>query len=163
GLTPELDALSKRGITYSRAYSASSWTVPSTASLLTGLDPVVHGAVDEKRYYLIDANTTLAEAAQALGVTTAAFVAHGLICPEKNFDQGCETFALRGYANARALNELFFRWLADHRDLQFLAYLHYWDPHDPCNAPGALERKYVPASLAKIDHDGAASQVNDVL
>jgi arylsulfatase len=163
GLTPELDALSKRAISYSRAYSASSWTLPSTASLLTGLDPVVHGVVDESRHYLKDENVTLGEAAQALGVTTAAFVANEFICREKNFDQGCETFAMRAYANARALNELFFHWLADHRDVQFFAYLHYWDPHDPCNAPGALERKYVPDALASIDHDTAAGKVKAAL
>ncbi|MFO0980446.1 MAG: sulfatase [Planctomycetota bacterium] len=151
GITPEIDALAKRGLLYERAYAAASWTLASTASILTGRDPILHGAVKEDRGFLSDANETLGEAAQKLGATTAAFTTNDFVQRERNFDQGFETFAYRLFANARQLNQLFFDWLDDHRDVQFLAYLHYWDPHDPCNAPGELERKHVRPDLRGLD------------
>ena len=42
---PNLAAFSRDAVTYERAYAPSSWTKPSTASLLTGLDPLEHGAI----------------------------------------------------------------------------------------------------------------------
>lgn len=44
--TPFLDQLAVEGTTFDAAFSASSWTKPSTASLITGLTPNVHDLVD---------------------------------------------------------------------------------------------------------------------
>lgn len=46
GLTPFLDRLAAEGALFENAVSASSWTKPSTTSLLTGLTPHVHGMMD---------------------------------------------------------------------------------------------------------------------
>lgn len=46
GLTPFLDRLAAEGVSFENAVSASSWTKPSSTSLLTGLTPNVHGMVD---------------------------------------------------------------------------------------------------------------------
>ena len=43
--TPALDALAKRGVRFTNAYANSNWTVPSHATLLTGLYPSGHGVV----------------------------------------------------------------------------------------------------------------------
>ena len=43
--TPFLDELAADGVLFTRAYSTSSWTVPSVASLLSGLHPATHGVV----------------------------------------------------------------------------------------------------------------------
>jgi len=51
-LTPFLDRLATEGVFFENAVSASSWTKPSTASLLTGLTPNVHGLTD---YYSVAA------------------------------------------------------------------------------------------------------------
>ncbi|MEW6746240.1 MAG: sulfatase-like hydrolase/transferase [Planctomycetota bacterium] len=115
-VTPALDLLAARGLRYARAFSSSSWTSPSTASLFTGRDPPSHGGLAENQDVLMDGLVTLAEQAQALGLTTAAIVANDLISREKNFDQGFETFVLAAYANARQLNELFFDWLHDNKE-----------------------------------------------
>lgn len=45
-LTPFLDRLAAEGTLFENAVSASSWTKPSTTSLLTGLTPNVHGMLD---------------------------------------------------------------------------------------------------------------------
>ena len=41
--TPTLDALARGGVRFENAYSSSSWTAPSAASLLTSLQPASHG------------------------------------------------------------------------------------------------------------------------
>jgi len=42
--TPSLSRLAADGVTYTRAYSVASWTLPSHASLFTGKYPSSHGA-----------------------------------------------------------------------------------------------------------------------
>jgi arylsulfatase A-like enzyme/tetratricopeptide (TPR) repeat protein len=42
--TPNIDALAAGGVVFERAYSTSSWTKPSHASVFTGLYPLAHGA-----------------------------------------------------------------------------------------------------------------------
>ena len=44
GLTPNLDALIEEATWAGRAVAASSWTVPSMASIFTGLQPWRHGS-----------------------------------------------------------------------------------------------------------------------
>ncbi|HLY38908.1 MAG TPA: sulfatase-like hydrolase/transferase [Candidatus Binatia bacterium] len=45
GTTPAVDALAAAGIRFTRAYAPANWTVPSHASLFTGLLPHRHGVV----------------------------------------------------------------------------------------------------------------------
>jgi len=42
--TPELDGLARESLLFTNAYSPSPWTLPSHASLMTGLYPSTHGA-----------------------------------------------------------------------------------------------------------------------
>jgi arylsulfatase A-like enzyme len=44
--TPHVDSLAAEGTKFTRAYSPSSWTAPTTASLLTGRYPDAHGVED---------------------------------------------------------------------------------------------------------------------
>lgn len=48
--TPFIDSLAKRGVLFSDAVSSSSWTKPTTASILTGMTPNVHGMTDYYEY-----------------------------------------------------------------------------------------------------------------
>ena len=45
--TPNLEKLGRTSTVYRNAHSESSWTLPSHASLFTGLYPNVHGATGE--------------------------------------------------------------------------------------------------------------------
>jgi hypothetical protein len=74
-LTPEMDHLAGEGIVFSRALAASSWTVPSMASVLTGLPVMRHRAgrplsgsgMTFRRTPLADEVTTVAERFAAAG------------------------------------------------------------------------------------------------
>jgi len=46
--TPHIDEFAKESVLYARAYSTASWTLPSAASILTGLYPGAHGYTGQK-------------------------------------------------------------------------------------------------------------------
>ncbi len=130
--TPALERLAARGIVYENACSAASWTWPSTASILTGLDPSEHGVVSDSSCYLPEEVTTLAEALQKNGWTTAAFSANPLIAPSRNFGQGFETFGLSpgAFMTSEQLVPDALAWLEKRGSVRFFLYLHLVDPHE---------------------------------
>jgi arylsulfatase A-like enzyme len=131
--TPALDALAERGVKFNEARSTSSWTWPSTASILTGLLPDQHGVTDDSACYLLGKNQTLAEALQARGYTTAAWTCNPLISRQKNFDQGFESFTNSGgrFQKTAELIEELRSWIRWHAGTRFFLYLHLVDPHAP--------------------------------
>ena len=90
--TPHLDAFARDEATrFTQARSSSSWTLPSHASLFTGLLPSEHGAAypGETAHPLRGEVVTLAERLRAAGYETAAVVANTLfIVPRLGMDQG---------------------------------------------------------------------------
>ena len=72
--TPTLDALAATGIVFDRAVSTAPWTLPSHASMFTGLWPHEHRA--DWRAPLDHRATTLAEVLQRHGYRTGGFVAN---------------------------------------------------------------------------------------
>jgi arylsulfatase A-like enzyme len=131
--TPALDALAERGVKFNEARSTSSWTWPSTASILTGLLPDQHGVTDDSACYLLGKNQTLAEALQARGYTTAAWTCNPLISRQKNFDQGFESFTNSGgrFQKTEELIDELRSWIRWHAGTRFFLYLHLVDPHAP--------------------------------
>jgi arylsulfatase A-like enzyme len=130
--TPNLERLAARGLVYEQAWSPSSWTWPSTASLLTGLEPGEHGVVDQRTGFLPHALTTVAEALQDAGLTTAAFSGNPLVTEDHNFHQGFEHFrATRTSVKGDRVVPDALAWLEAHRQHRFFMYLHLQDPHLP--------------------------------
>ena len=132
--TPRLDELAARGIKFDGARSTSSWTWPSTASLLTGLLPAEHGVERPGESWLRDAHVTLPEYMQRAGMATAAFTGNRLVSADFNFDQGFQTF--RGpnrneFIDGAELMPPALQWLDEHKDERFFLYLHLVDPHRP--------------------------------
>ena len=131
--TPHIDHLAARGLRFANAYATSSWTWPSTASVLTGLQPEAHGVVDDDACYLAHQLETLPEALQARGYTTAGFTCNPLIVPQKNFDQGFEFFDCNtvGFRKSEHIVPQVTRWIEKHAGTRFFLYLHLVDPHAP--------------------------------
>ncbi len=90
--TPALDALAADGIVYDNAFTQSSWTRPSIATILTSLYPSSHGVM-HKTDLLPDEVTSLAEAMKGAGYRTAGFVTNINVAPSFNFQQGFDTYA----------------------------------------------------------------------
>ncbi|MFQ5477208.1 MAG: sulfatase [Candidatus Binatia bacterium] len=76
--TPVFDALAGEGALFLDATAPATWSLPSHASLFTGLFPSVHGAHDEHRF-LEAGPQTLGEAFAAAGYETLCFTANAWI------------------------------------------------------------------------------------
>jgi len=68
--TPNMDRLARESLLFTQAISPAAWTIPSHASLFTGLYPCHHGAVDDR--LSSDSGPTLAEALSEAGYATIA-------------------------------------------------------------------------------------------
>lgn len=130
--TPNLTRLAESGVQYERAYSTSSWTWPSTASMLTGLYPAQHGVTSNAACTLARDNESIAEVLQRRGYTTAGFSCNPLIHQERYYDQGFEEWdATKAFRKGDEVNPLIFDWLHRNHGSRFFLYLHYADPHTP--------------------------------
>jgi arylsulfatase A-like enzyme len=75
--TPALDRLAGEGVAFEQAYSTSSYTLPSHASILTGLNPSQHGVEwQTSRTQETASYPTLAETLRTRGYRTGAFSAN---------------------------------------------------------------------------------------
>ena len=92
GSTPNLDLLAEDAIRFDQAFTNSSWTRPSFASILTGRLPSSHGVM-AKSDALPDAVTTLPEALKGSGYTTAGYATNFNVAPYFNFHQGFDEYA----------------------------------------------------------------------
>lgn len=92
-MTPTLDQLAAQGATFTEAIAIAPLTLPSTASIMTGLYPPRHGVRDDEGYKLPDAPTTLAEHLKSQGYKTAAAVGSRLLARESGLAQGFDTYA----------------------------------------------------------------------
>ena len=66
--TPALDALAAGGVRFTQAFSQSPLTLPSHATIMTGLYPAEHSLLEDARYSLPEDITTLAEVFREKGV-----------------------------------------------------------------------------------------------
>ena len=89
--TPRIDAIAAQGALYTNAFATCFWTLPSHASLLTGLHPLQAGATSETLHFP-EENVTLTEALGAEGYRTAGFVCNSWVSRERGFSQGFTEF-----------------------------------------------------------------------
>jgi len=131
--SPNLDSLAAGAAVFDLAISSSSWTMPATASLLTGLYPTEHGVNDGQS--LDWRLETLAELLQERGFTTAAVIANPVVGKAEGFDQGFEHFVHLPWARAGTVSSAVESLLDDVAGQRSFVYVHYIDPHDPYAAP----------------------------
>lgn len=157
--TPNLDALAEDCVVFPRAYSASCWTLPSFASIMTALDPVTHG-VHGPDSRLPESATTLAERLAAAGWHTGALGINVLLRPYRNLDQGFAEYrfypaeipgrsvgvrlarayfpeAYRTEIDTTLLADQAIAWFEANRERDFFFWLHFYDPHGPYAPPAA--------------------------
>jgi arylsulfatase A-like enzyme len=86
--TPNLDRLASQGIVFTKAVATASSTLPTHASILTGLYPHHHGARANSLFEVADEQQTLAEVLSENGYATAAFVSSPVLDARYGLDQG---------------------------------------------------------------------------
>ena len=139
--SPYIDRFFRDGLVFERAYSQAPWTLPSHASMFTGLHPSTHasttfptetfGYVDRLRSSL----TTIAEVLQEEGFETAAFTGGVFLTPAYGFDQGFDRFEVAESTRMQEVLDLALPWLKSARDRRFFLFLHAFDVHryDPAH------------------------------
>lgn len=141
--TPALTALAARGTLWTSATSPSSWTVPATASLFTGLPPVTHGVPGDRRRDLLAEMGTWPDRIQRMGVPGAAFVANPLVARSSGFSEW-QTFDGDPQADMGGLLDAAIRWIDEQpSDARWFAYVHPMDPHAPYGAPDGFRDRFV--------------------
>lgn len=145
--TPAIDALAEVGDRYRVARSTSSWTLPSHASMFTGLYPFHHGAdarQDPATKLVQDSvplgpdAATLAEALAGEGYQTAAVVANGGYLGKRfGLDQGFDEYSEKTGSDPRRgpdVNQKAIE-ILERRDpaRPFFLFVNYMDAHRPYN------------------------------
>ncbi len=91
-ISPNIDALARRGILFRQAIAQSSWTLPSVASMITSMYPTELGLFAwrdiQMQVELDPLRTTLAEALHAGGYRTQSLLTNAWLTPETGFGQG---------------------------------------------------------------------------
>jgi choline-sulfatase len=144
--TPHLDAAAANGVRFETAVSPTPLTLPSHASLMTGLDPPSHGIRHNSIYVLRAGIPTLAQRMREAGFETAAFVGAAVLSKRfglaRGFGNYDDTFGggrmsgAVGYAErpAAAVVDATLDWLQGAPD-RFFLWIHFYDPHSDHTPP----------------------------
>jgi arylsulfatase A-like enzyme len=89
--TPAFDALARRGRSFRQAYATAPETLPSHASMMTGLYPAGHG-VRQNAQPLAAAHPLLAEKLRAAGYRTAAVVSSFVLARRFGLARGFDAY-----------------------------------------------------------------------
>jgi arylsulfatase A-like enzyme len=174
--TPRIDGFAKEGLRFTRAYSAAPWTLPSLASMMTGLAPFSHGVVTMGNA-LPEQSLTFAERMSKAGYLTGGIGYNAHLTESKGMNQGFASYDFypktvppelrsvgtrilkraglehrpRRGASTHDLTEFSTAWTLGHRDNDFFLWVHYFDPHSPYAPPA----EYAPHDKL-VDRFGSA-------
>lgn len=148
--TPNLDRLAASGVRFDFAHAHAVVTLPSHASILTGLYPFQHGIRDNSGYRLAPDVPTLATLLRARGYSTAAFVGAFVLDSRFGLNAGFEVYDDR-LASTDAPTDISMperradvvvaaaqAWIAKQRGRWF-AWAHLFDPHAPYAPPSPFD------------------------
>ena len=144
--TPAFTALAARGLRFCQAYATVPETLPSHASLFTGLLPAGHGVHENARVLARD-RPLAAERLQKAGYRTAAFVSSFVLARRFGLARGFEVYddeLPSGLAerSAAETTERALAYLARDAPQPLLLWVHYYDPHHPYSPPEPFRTRY---------------------
>jgi arylsulfatase A-like enzyme/Flp pilus assembly protein TadD len=153
GLTPALDRLAAEGVLFEQATSAAPLTLPSHATILTGLLPHRHGLRVNGGDRLSEAIPTLATSLRSAGYRTGAFVAAAVLDHRFGLARGFDVYDDRILRSARsrgveaeragsAVADAALAWVAEPRPEPFLLWVHLYDAHAPYEPPEPFRSRW---------------------
>jgi arylsulfatase A-like enzyme len=160
---PSIDDLSRRGVRFTHAYSAGSWTRPGTLAMLSGarsselgIDPTAWmlSPAEVNRFYGSDP-PLLSLALRRQGVATRAFVNNYFMVGYApiGIDMGFERVDDHRYRTRDTLEitEDATDWLRQNKDTRFFAFVNYNSPHEPYEPPAKLLERIPPPPAGPRD------------
>jgi arylsulfatase A-like enzyme/Flp pilus assembly protein TadD len=157
--------LAREGVLFERAVSQVPLTLPSHASLFTGLYPPHHAVRDNGGFVLGPGATTLAERFREAGYRTAAFVSSYILHSRWGIAQGHESYEdsfdyseieSRNLADverpAASVVDRALDWLRAPRrgERPFYLWVHLYDPHEPYAPPDEYRRRAPTAYAGEV-------------
>jgi arylsulfatase A-like enzyme len=168
--SPHIDRLAAQGVRFENVIASSSWTIPTVASLFTGVYPGVHHVTNYESV-LSNEFITLAEAFKAAGYYTSARISNIFVNEAHGYLQGfddahivqnlfkqlffsellAQAHVTRHYdfAPGDELSDSAVRWFRLNRSRPFFLYLHYYDPHFPYDPPEPYAMRWVDPAMAR--------------
>lgn len=145
-VTPEFDALAKRGLRFTQAYSPVPQTLAAHSSMMTGLYPGGHG-VHENGRYLAATRPVIAEALHAAGYRTAAFVSAFALARRFGLARGFDIYddnmpPDREERTSKETNDRVDVYLQHASPQPLFLWVHYYDPHFPYVPPEPYRSRY---------------------
>lgn len=154
-VTPVLDGLARRGVLFEQMQAAAPITLPSHASMLSGLYPYHHGVRNNGMFALSNDVETLATVFSDAGYATGAFVSASVLARRFGLDQGFDIYdddlsrgshlTRRGVPARRGdlTLEAALDWIGEApADRPFFCWLHLYDPHAPYDPPPEFRRRF---------------------
>jgi tetratricopeptide (TPR) repeat protein len=141
--TPALDAFARDAVVYERAWSHSPLTLPSHATILSGLLPAEHGVRDNTGFHLDEKTKLLPSILKANGYATGAAVSAYVLRSATGIANGFDAFdEVRERAGSRQSLGAVQRpgeesadvaraFIAAHAQQPFFYFLHLYEPHAP--------------------------------
>ena len=168
GASPNIDKLAARGVRFERVDSVVPLTLPSHATLLTGLRPQRHGLRLEGHGTLRTSIDTLSAVFSRRGFRTGAFVGSamldhrfglgrgfGLYDDAVALDPGGAPAGLDAERPAGAVADSALAWLRETGTRPFFAWIHFYDAHAPYAPPQQYESRF-----ASTPYDGEIAYVD---
>ena len=146
--SPRIAEFARDAVTYENAWSASSWTLPSVVSILTGVYPYQHQIMQGQHVFSEDNVPSLAALLSDSGYETFGISQSYVASDQFGIDTGFQRFAVSNQLNSYQLRsqEVRRHLLLDLLDRErpgdpIFAYLHTVDPHGPY-APLGDDRRF---------------------
>lgn len=156
--SPSLDGFVRQSTLFKNAYAPTSWTIPSTATIHTGLHPGRHQTLRHGDV-IRPSIDTLAERLRRRGYRTAGFSHNVNVSAKARFDQGFELFkdhkgdAARIYPDVSRMIGDTRRWLSRYarnaHPRPFFLYLQPMNVHGPYKVPRAHQKDLLSRRPAK--------------
>jgi len=173
GLTPNLDALAKQSVVFTRAYAQVPLTTPSHAALLTGTYPQFNHIEDLGA--LLGADLPyLPDLLHRHGYHTAAFLGSYILDPAvtaPGFDRGFDLYDAHFHERkpgedryksverrAEDVANRALGWLSRHQQRPFFIWLHFYDAHDPYDPPEPFKTRF-----ASAPYDGEIAYTDSIV
>jgi len=149
--SPTLDGLAQEGVQFLSARSQAPWTLPSHATMFTGLYPTTHGVRyrENSRLGFLNASDrlgddqlTLAEVLAARGMRSGGITNSVFVSAIFGLEQGFDMFRVNNHGSAAATVDQAMDWIHQGGEQPFFLFLHFIDVHDYW-APGEYREHWV--------------------
>lgn len=167
--TPNLDAFRQDAVLFENAYAHIPLTLPSHASIFTGLLPPQNGVRDNLGYALGRGPATIASILKAHGYATGGAVSSIVLSHVTGISRGFDFWEdnveptkinqsiARVQRGGDETEALLTDWIEAHAKTPFFAFLHLFEPHSPYEPPEPYRSRF------QLAYDGEVARSDEIV